>query len=405
MSGGPWGFYEFFAGGGLARLGLGRRWVCLLANEICEKKASVYRMNFGPSSELIVDDVWNLTPDRLPPGATLAWASFPCQDLSLAGNGRGLEGKRSGTFIPFWNLMDALVKERRGVPIVVVENVVGAITSNAGRDFRFLLETMIATGYRVGPMVVDAVRFLPQSRPRLFILAVKEGTSVPASILSDGPSHLWHPERLCCAHDALPAAVRRAWMWWKLPTPPPMNASLTDLIEENPSRVAWHNEAETARLLSLMSPVNLAKVRKAQAYGRRIAGTVYKRMRLNESGAKVQRAEVRFDQISGCLRTPVGGSSRQTIVIVERNRVRSRLLSPREAARLMGVPDGYKLADKYNEAYHAMGDGLAVPVVTWLEKSLLRPLARTVDFQASKAASWPVDERPRSHDQSLLAVV
>jgi len=389
MSEGSWGFYEFFAGGGLARLGLGRRWVCLLANEICEKKASVYRMNFGRSPELIVDDVWNLTPDRLPPGATLAWASFPCQDLSLAGNGRGLEGERSGTFIPFWNLMDALVKERRGVPIVVVENVVGAITSNAGRDFRFLLETMIATGYRVGPMVVDAVRFLPQSRPRLFILAVKEGTPMPVSIVSDGPSHLWHPERLCIAHDRLPAAVRRAWVWWKLPAPPPMKAGLTELIEEDPTNVAWHSEAETTRLLSLMSPMNLAKVRKAQAYGRRIAGTVYKRMRVDETGVKVQRAEVRFDQISGCLRTPVGGSSRQIILIVERNSVRSRLLSPREAARLMGVPDSYELPDKYNDAYHAMGDGLAVPAVAWLEKHLLRPLARIVDSDTSRGSSWP----------------
>ncbi len=401
----PWGFYEFFAGGGLARLGLGRRWRCLLANEICEKKAYVYRLNFGPSPELIVDDVWNLTPKVIPPGATLAWASFPCQDLSLAGNGRGLKGERSGTFVPFWNLMDSLVKERRGVPIVVVENVVGAITSNAGRDFRVLLETMIATGYQVGPMVVDAVRFLPQSRPRLFILAVRQDIRIPVSIASDGPSHFWHPERLCAAHDAQPASIRRAWIWWKLPAPAPMRSTLTDLIEEDPSGVAWHTEAETARLLSLMSPVNLAKVRRAQAYGRRIAGTVYKRMRLDDTGAKVQRAEVRFDQISGCLRTPVGGSSRQTILIVDGESIRSRLLSPREAARLMGVRDSYRLPEKYNDAYHAMGDGLAVPAVRWLEKNLIRPLARTVDFQAAKAASWPVNERPRSCDQSLLAMV
>jgi DNA (cytosine-5)-methyltransferase 1 len=58
---------------------------------------------------------------------------------------------------------------------------------------------------------------------------------------------------------------------------------------------------------------------------------------------KTQRAEVRFDDISGCLRTPAGGSSRQTVLIVEGKQVRSRLLSPREAARLMGVPDDYPL--------------------------------------------------------------
>ncbi len=403
MSQGPWGFYEFFAGAGLARLGLGNRWTSLLANEICEKKAHVYRMNFGASPELIVDDVRNLTPEQFPPGAMLAWASFPCQDLSLAGNGLGLKGERSGTFVPFWNLMHALMKEGRGVPIVVVENVAGTITSNGGRDFRAILETMIATGYRVGPMVIDAVRFVPQSRPRLFIVAVRDGLRVPETMVWDSPSHLWHSERLCTAHDALPDSIHLAWVWWRLAEPPPMKAALENVIEENPTDVVWHTEAETRRLLSLMSSTNLAKVRKARAYGRRIPGTIYKRMRTDETGSKVQRAEVRFDQISGCLRTPVGGSSRQTILIVEGDRTRSRLLSPREAARLMGVPDTFKLPEKYNEAYHAMGDGLVVPAVAWLEEHLLWPLACAVGSPTPIVSGWPLEDRPRARAGNVLS--
>jgi len=93
---------------------------------------------------------------------------------------------------------------------------------------------------------------------------------------------------------------------------------------------------------------------------------------------------VRFDQVSGCLRTPVGGSSRQVIVLVEGKRIRSRLLSPREAARLMGVPEDYPLPPNYNDAYHLFGDGLAVPVVSWLEQHLLRPMA--LSCEAIKAA-------------------
>lgn len=402
MSEGSSGFYEFFAGAGLARLGLGNRWRCLLANEICEKKARVYRMNFGASPQLIVDDVWNLTPDQFPPGAMLAWASFPCQDLSLAGNGLGLKGERSGTFVAFWNLMDALMKQGRGVPVVVVENVVGTVTSNGGRDLSAILETIIATGYRVGPMVIDAVRFVPQSRPRLFIVGVRDDLPVPERIVSDSPSHLWHSKRLCAAYEALPDPIRLPWIWWRLPAPPPMKAALVDVIEENPADVVWHTEAETRRLLCLMSPTNLAKVRKARAYGRRIPGTIYKRMRPDETGAKVQRAEVRFDQISGCLRTPVGGSSRQTILIVEGDRVRSRLLSPREAARLMGVPDTFRLPEKYNEAYHAMGDGVVVPAVAWLEEHLLWPLVSAVGSRTTIVSRWPLEDRPRARAANLL---
>ena len=81
------GFYEFFAGGGMARLGLGKRWRCLMANEFSPKKAEAYRDNHDPCPELLVEDVASLTPANLPPGAALAWASFPCQDLSLAGLG------------------------------------------------------------------------------------------------------------------------------------------------------------------------------------------------------------------------------------------------------------------------------------------------------------------------------
>jgi DNA (cytosine-5)-methyltransferase 1 len=147
------------------------------------------------------------------------------------------------------------------------------------------------------------------------------------------------------------------------------------LIEAEPAGFEWHSKAQTDHIIGLMSPLHLQKLKKAQLLGKRIVGTVYRRTRPNENGINAQRAEIRFDQISGCLRTPVGGSSRQTIVVVEGNRIRSRLLSPREAARLMGVPDDYALPERYNDAYHLFGDGLAVPVVRWLSTHLLAPIA------------------------------
>jgi DNA (cytosine-5)-methyltransferase 1 len=126
-----------------------------------------------------------------------------------------------------------------------------------------------------------------------------------------------------------------------------------------------------------MSPLHIAKVQAAQTSGQFHVGTVYKRTRV-EAGVKAQRAEVRFDNVSGCLRTPVGGSSRQFVLIVDQGQVRSRLLSVREAARLMGAPDTYQIPESYNEGYHVMGDAVVVPVVAWLERQLLRPLAYAV---------------------------
>ncbi len=368
-------YYDFFAGGGMARLGLGSNWQCLMSNDWCPKKARAYKLSFGSSPELIVSDVCKLTIEQLPGSPMLAWASFPCQDLSLAGNGRGLNGKRSGTFWPFWQLMADMNYHGRPLPMIVLENVAGAITSHKGKDFQAILEALCLTGYRAGAMVIDAVYFVPQSRPRLFIVAVKKDIPVDRNLFRQLPGDYWHPKLIREAYAKLPKRLKDVWVWWNLPIPDSLLQTLSSLVEDDPSDIRWHTPEETQRLLGQMSEINLRKVMQAQNSGEKIVGTVYKRTRQDEHGGKVQRAEVRFDQISGCLRTPAGGSSRQLIIFVQGATIKSRLLSAREAARLMGVSDDYTLPENYNEAYHLMGDGLVVPVVSWIEKHLLFPLA------------------------------
>lgn len=124
-------FYEFFAGGGMARAGLGRGWECLLANDIDEKKGASYAANWGTEALKIIS-VGKLTAADVPGHADLAWASFPCQDLSLAGDYVGLKGERSGTFWLFWHLMKALIEEQRAPSLIVLENVCGAFNIPAG---------------------------------------------------------------------------------------------------------------------------------------------------------------------------------------------------------------------------------------------------------------------------------
>ncbi len=369
-------YYEFFAGGGLARLGLGADWRCLFANDICPKKGRAYKENFGPADELVIDDISNIAVDMLPGGADLAWASFPCQDLSLAGKQGGMRASRSGTFWSFVGLIGKLKKLSRPVPLLVIENVVGLVASGKGEDLREVLSALDGIGYRVGPVVLDAARFLPQSRPRLFIVCVLKGRTLPGAAVSAGPDPLWHPKSLVAAHKGMPREARRSWVWWNLPAPDRRTSTLKDIVETDPEGVEWHTQGETGKILSMMSPRNRRKLEVAQDRGVFDVGAVYKRTRKDENGGGAQRAEVRFDGLSGCLRTPAGGSSRQIILTVEGEKVRSRLLSPREATRLMGVPDSYALPKRRNEAYQVMGDGLAVPVVSWLERHILRPVAR-----------------------------
>ncbi len=367
-------FYEFFAGGGMARAGLGQDWKCLFANDFDPKKAASYAANWG-ADHLRVGDVAALTPTDLPGMADLAWASFPCQDLSLAGAGAGLKGDRSGTFWPFWKLIKALGEEDRAPRLVVLENVCGALSSHDGKDFAAICSALSNNGYRFGAVVINAVHFLPQSRPRLFIICVHKSAPIPQDLITDGPEGEWHPSALIEAYSKISKRAQSAWKWWHLPAPPTRTSIFADLVENEPRDVTWHSVAETNKLLSMMNPLNLAKVESAKKAGGRQVGTIYKRTRADgPNGEKVQRAEIRFDDVAGCLRTPTGGSSRQTIMVIEGERVSSRLLSPREAARLMGLPESYVLPKNYNDSYHLAGDGVAVPVVRFLAEQILEPL-------------------------------
>lgn len=379
-------FYEFFAGGGMARAGLGPSWTCLFANDFDRKKGLSYQANWGTGGELKIGDVNDVRAADLPGVADLVWGSFPCQDLSLAGGGAGLKGERSGTFYPFWNIVKGLIADERSPKIITLENVLGTLTSHGGKDFEAICRTFAEAGYRYGALVVNAALFVPQSRPRLFMIGVREDVEIDPALLSPAPLEPFHTKGLRRAVEGISDRAREGLLWWNIPTPPHRNTTFADIIEEHPAGVVWHSPAETKRLLSMMSATNLAKVNAAKRAERRMVGGVYKRTRLDENGAKVQRAEVRFDDIAGCLRTPAGGSSRQTIIVVDGSTVRSRLISSRETARLMGLDNDYKLPKNYNEAYHLTGDGVAVPVVRHLAHHILEPLLGVAEKERQEAA-------------------
>ena len=365
----PFSFYEFFAGGAAWRAwALGEGWTCAFANDFDPLKAQAYAENFG-EDHLSRGDVWALEASDLPGRADLAWASSPCQDLSLAGHRRGLDGRKSSAFWGFWRLIEALDREGRAPRAVVIENVAGLLTSSAGEDFTTLATALAKLGYRFGAIEADASRWLPQSRPRLFVIATRE-----IAPHSGSPSEPFHTRAVRQAFERLPDALKARWIWWSLPEPRRRNGDLAAVLEPDDA-VEWMDAAATTRLLRMMAPIHRAKLAAARATGERCVGALFRRVRVEE-GERVQRAEVRFDGVAGCLRTPSGGSSRQFVVVVEGKRTRARLLTPRETARLMGLTDDYRLPLRATAALKVTGDGVAVPVVRAIAEGVLEPLLR-----------------------------
>lgn len=357
-------FLEFFAGGGMARLGLGSRWRCLLANDFDAGKRAAYGANFGLEHHR-GGDIHAIDLKDLPqPTADLAWASSPCQDLSLAGARGGLAAARSGAFFGFWRLIEALHVAGRAPRMIVVENVVGLLTSRDGADFGAVVERMTARGYFVSALVLNASDFVPQSRPRLFIIAsLADAAGARHRKCAEAPA------ALARAIDRLPPPARARWRWIEAGPSPSRNAALADILE---AEAPFDPPAATRARLDAMAPHQRAAIEALIASGGRHVGAGFRRVRI-EDGKKRVRFEARFDGLAGCIRTPAGGSSRQAILVIDRGRVETRLMTPREAARAMGLPDDYRLPEGATAALKLIGDGVCPPVVRWLAENVLEP--------------------------------
>ena len=188
----------------------------------------------------MVGDVAAMTTADLPGVPDLAWASPPCQDVSLAGDRAGLDGARSNAFKGFWRLMRALRAEERAPRMIVIENVCGLLTSHSGKDFDAISAALADAGYRFGAVVIDASLFVPLSRERVFVVAVDADAHIPAELLADGPTTPFHPPTLIAACQR-----QRDPIWWRLPVPPKRNTTLADIIEDEPTRVRWHTQVES----------------------------------------------------------------------------------------------------------------------------------------------------------------
>jgi len=355
---------EFFAGIGLVRLALERKgWNVVFSNDIDPDKAEMYRHNWPKDDHLVVGDIHELKADDVPP-CDLFTASFPCNDLSVAGRWEGLNGKESSAF---WGLV-RIIRDmgKRRPPLVLVENVLGFLKSCEGRDFEQALLGLNKLGYAVDAFILNAVHWAPQSRARVFVVAKRSNAlgSEPFAIESDV-----RPKGLC---QFIYSHSNIRWDIRALPRLPRPRRHLTDILEDLPDDDPhWWSKERADYFMNQMSTNHEFRA-KLMTGGRSFTyGTAFRRVRKGRS-----MAELRTDGIAGCLRTPRGGSGRQILLKAGRGRYQVRLLTARECARLQGVPDSYVINVPLNQALFGFGDAVCVPAIEWIAKHYLRPVAR-----------------------------
>lgn len=358
---------EYFAGIGLVRMGLeAQGWRVVYANDISPKKYEMYQSFFPNANQhYVTRDIFDLDPLDIP-NACLATCSFPCIDLSLAGNMSGINGAHSSAF---WGFIKVLKGQGgKAPPLILVENVPGWLSSNKGSDFRVTVKALNELGYACDVFTLDALRFTPQSRLRVFLVGAKisalaQGTDVmlirPRTLTSD------------VLRRSLLANRDLQWFGAAIPDPPHLlTGGLSQLIEPlDESDTKWWSDDEVRRHLKMMDDAHRRRVA-AMIEGDTVEyRTFFRRRRRNQ-----QRAEVRDDDLSGCLRTAVGGSGKQFLIKAGKGRVMMRAMTPREYARLQGVPETCDIKVNEVQALTGFGDAVCVPVIAWIAQNVLNPL-------------------------------
>ncbi len=373
-------FCEFFAGIGLVRAGLEPSgWRCVYANDVDSKKKELYENRFGCDDRFHLGDVWNTSEvlDRIVDRPFLATASFPCVDLSPAGHRRGFEGEHSSTFFGFVKILAALGERRP--KLVLLENVTGFLTSKNGADFKAAIRSLSELGYAIDAFTLDAKYFVPQSRPRVFVVGIDRDLEAPGAIRANATD--WFGEGFDRAIDRADASIRPRRILpllrsidpppeliaFHIPKPIATIPPLVDLIDLDLDQ-KWWDEAQVQKHYLMMNDKHCAIVDRMIAAGESFVGTIFRRKRGGST-----RAEVRFDGLAGCLRTPRGGSARQIVIAIDRGVLRMRWMSPREYARLQGVGD-YPLVENEVQNLFGFGDAVCTPVIRHIDRYILTPV-------------------------------
>ena len=326
----------------------------------------------------------------------LICGGFPCQDLSVAGHRRGLDGSKSGLWYEFYRIL----KECRP-KYCLVENVPGLFSSNKGRDMEVLVRGLEELGYQWQYRILDSQYFgVPQRRRRVFIVGYL-GEGCAPQVLLESESLPWHPatsreegqgsagDAGCSDEDSgREQVVARCTGYAKYKMEDEMKAS-------SPLR-ARHNEATDLVVPRIFQQNTRDEVRYMNGDGQ-LAGALPA-----QPGSKQQNYVATHQQVAPTLNSSGAGTSRPGGQGAEPGFYISsdapRRLTPRECERLQGFPDDWtRLDDTGKEMadgprYRMMGNAVTVNVAEFIGAQL--KWAEETDELASTITKLLLEKKP-----------
>jgi DNA (cytosine-5)-methyltransferase 1 len=413
-------FIDLFAGTGGIRIGfenackkLGIETECVLSSEIDQKACETYELNFN---EKPVGDIRNITNITNIESFDVLLGGFPCQPFSYAGKQRGFGDTRGTLFFEIERLL-----KRYKPKYFLLENVRGLTTHDKGRTFATIIKSLEDLGYNTRHLLLNSSNFgVPQNRVRVYILGVR-GRPIKTTLISDigasdshkfkdlfSQNNLFQNKTFKVVEDILEDVVAEKYHCSDRFVEQLKNVIGNDLRKLAGVRLIDYRNGKSIHSWELglkgectkdeIEILNsIIKNRRKKIYGTHQDG---KRLSIEQIGTFCKKADLlelitslekkgylkgvdgKYNPVAGNMSfevfkfldpksisiTLVSSDAHKLGVVV--NNI-PRRITPREAARIQGYPDTFKLHPDDTSAYRQFGNAVAVPVVEAVLTDLL----------------------------------
>lgn len=306
---------DLFAGIGGIRLGFerafGEKIDFVFASEIDKYARETYYANFG---EEPFGDITQIEAEKIPPHDIIL-AGFPCQAFSIAGHRKGFEDTRGTLFFDV-----ARIAKHHKPKLIFLENVKGFKNHDKGNTFKVVKATLEDLGYKVFADILNAKNFgVPQNRERIYIIAFLDEDNT-LDITFDF-------EKLK-----------------KTSNPSILEKILDKNVDER---------------YTISDKLWIGHQRRKEEH--KIKGNGFGYSIFNEKSEYTSTISARYYK---------DGSE----ILIEQKDKNPRKLTPREAGRLQGFPNDFRIPVSDVQSYKQFGNSVAVPVIEAISKEIKKSL-------------------------------
>lgn len=337
---------SLFAGIGGFDLALERNGIKVKAAVELDKKCKEVLKEKFPETKLF-SDIKEVTGEQLRatgfiPERGIITGGFPCQDLSVAGLRKGLQGERSGLFYEILRLVEELLPR-----FIIIENVSGLLSSQRGRDMGIVITALAERGYGICWRVLDSRHFgVAQRRKRLFIVASLRDHRRPVEVLFESEGSFRNIKKIAKERQEVTGGIESSVGIY-------VKSKRAQTVSDDES---WINK----EIVPTLNAFDVGDTRTTTA--------ILQEPSLYD-GTRINDLRIYNNGLTPSIISRWGTGGNNVPFITEKI---VRRLTPVECERLQGFPDNWTLGQSDSTRYKQLGNAVTVNVVEWIIKRLVK---------------------------------